>query len=106
LAEQLSAAGARVEQVVVYESSDVTTPDPEVAQALRAGRIDWISVTSSAIATSLVRLFGDELRRAKLASISPITSVTLQTLGFPPAAEASDYTLPGLAEAIVRAEQT
>ncbi|HVC94961.1 MAG TPA: uroporphyrinogen-III synthase [Pirellulales bacterium] len=53
LAEQLRAAGGEVEQVVVYRSRDVVAPDPEIAAALAAGRIDWVTVTSSAIARSL-----------------------------------------------------
>jgi len=100
LAQRLVAAGARVEQIVVYTSTDVERPDPEIAAMLRAGRIDWISVTSSANARSLARLFGDDLRRAKLASISPITSGVLRELGLEPAAEAAEYTLAGLAAAI------
>ena len=101
LAEQLTAAGATVEQIVVYTSTDVEEPDPAVAALLRAGRIDWITVTSSAIARSLVRLFGEDLRRAKLASISPITSGVLRELGHQPAAEAAEYTIAGLVAAIV-----
>ena len=54
LAEELIAAGGIVEQVVVYTSRDVEQADPEIAAALAAGRIDWITVTSSAIARSLV----------------------------------------------------
>jgi len=100
LAEQLLAAGGTVEQVVVYSSTDVERPDPEVAAILRAGGIDWITVTSSSIARSLKRLFGDDLHRAKLASISPLTSQTLRELGHAPAAEAAEYTLPGLVAAI------
>ncbi len=100
LAEQLRAAGAAVEQIVVYTSTDVECPDPTVAALLRAGRIDWITVTSSAIARSLAGLFGEDLRRAKLASISPITSGTLCELGHPPAVEAAQYTMAGLAAAI------
>jgi uroporphyrinogen III methyltransferase / synthase len=102
LAEQLTAAGATVEQVVVYTSSDVTEADPETAALLRAGKIDWITVTSSAIARSLARLFGDDLRRVKLASISPLTSSVLRELGYEPEAEAAEYTLAGLTAAIVQ----
>lgn len=100
LAERLLAAGGAVEQVVAYRSTDVPAAAPEIAAALAAGRIDWITVTSSAIARSLARLFGAQLRQAKLASISPITSATLAELGFEPAAEATEYTMLGLAEAI------
>ena len=62
LAEQLTAAGAEVEQIVVYTSADVMQADPNVSALLRAGRIDWITVTSSAIARSLAAMFGGELR--------------------------------------------
>jgi uroporphyrinogen III methyltransferase/synthase len=57
-------------------------------------------VTSSAIARSLVRLFGQSLAKARLASISPVTSQTLRELGFEPAAEATTYTMSGLVAAI------
>ncbi len=105
LAQQLAAAGATVEQVVVYASTDVERPDPEVVAQLRAGKIDWITVTSSAIGRSMARLFGPDVRLAKLASISPVTSATLRELGHEPAAEADPYTLVGLADAIVRHRQ-
>lgn len=102
LAAQLKAAGAMVEQIVAYTSSDVDQPDPEIAAMLIAGRIDWITVTSSSIARSLVRLFGVNLRQSKLASISPVTSNTLRELGYEPAVEATEYTMPGLIAAIRR----
>lgn len=105
LAESLSAAGANVEQVVAYQSTDVEQPDPQVAAALADGQIDWITVTSSAIAKALVGLFGEGLRNARLASISPVTSETMQRLGFPPAAEATQYTMEGLTAAILGKEQ-
>jgi uroporphyrinogen III methyltransferase / synthase len=79
----------------------VTRPDPEVASLLRSGRIDWITVTSSAIARSLAAMFGGELRRAKLASISPLTSGVLRELGHEPAVEAAQYTFTDLAAAIL-----
>lgn len=102
LAEQLTAAGGKVSQVVVYRSTDVTQPDPQVAELLSAGKVDWITVTSSAIARSLVHLFGQDLRKTRLASISPITTATLAELGYPPAAEATEYTMPGVVQAILR----
>ncbi|HWB11990.1 MAG TPA: uroporphyrinogen-III C-methyltransferase [Pirellulales bacterium] len=102
LAERLQAAGVPVEQVVAYESRDVTAPDPAVAERLRNGEIDWVTVSSSAIARSLAALFGRDLRHTRLASISPVTSATLRELGLAPATEASEYTMEGLVEAILR----
>lgn len=100
LAEDLLAHGGQVEQVVVYTSRDVRSPDEEIVRLLEAGKIDWITVTSSAIARSLASLLGDHLRRACLASISPLTSQTLRELGYEVAAEAQVYTMPGLVAAM------
>ncbi|HET6880758.1 MAG TPA: uroporphyrinogen-III C-methyltransferase [Pirellulales bacterium] len=101
LAERLTSGGALVEQVVAYQSRDVASPDAEISELLRAGRIDWITVTSSAIARALAAMFGDDLRRAKLATISPITSAAFRDCGFEAAAEAKTYTMDGVVEAIL-----
>ncbi|MGH7139917.1 MAG: uroporphyrinogen-III synthase, partial [Pirellulales bacterium] len=105
LAERLASTGALVEQVVAYQSRDVSSPEADIAEMLREGRIDWITVTSSAIARSLAALFGEDLRRARLASISPVTSETMRECGFQPAAEAEIYTMEGVVEAILQAHK-
>jgi uroporphyrinogen III methyltransferase/synthase len=102
LAERLAAAGGHVEQVVVYRSTDVTQPDAEVFERLAGGGIDWVTVTSSAIAGSLVSMFGDALRHSRIVSISPVTSKVLSELGFSPDAEAGSYTMQGVVHAIVQ----
>jgi uroporphyrinogen III methyltransferase/synthase len=102
LADELTRAGGIVEQIVVYQSLDVELPDPAIEALLQSGQIDWITVTSSAIARSLVSLFGSALFQAKLASISPITSATLRDLGHQPDVEATHYTIPSLLHAILR----
>lgn len=101
LAEMLTAAGGKVRQAVVYESRDVTTPNPEVLEALDAGKIDWTTVTSSAIARSLVNLFGDALKHTKLVAISPVTAGVLAELGHPATAVAETYTGEGILNAIL-----
>ncbi|HIA18009.1 MAG TPA: uroporphyrinogen-III synthase [Planctomycetaceae bacterium] len=104
LAERLTAAGATVEQLLVYQSLDVSVAEDQVSEQLAAGRVDWITVTSSAIARSLASLFGDQLKESRLVSISPVTSATLRELGLSPAVEAEDYTMAGIVAAIVQAE--
>jgi uroporphyrinogen III methyltransferase/synthase len=101
LPDGLTAAGGLVDQIVVYATHDVERADPPVAAALAAGHVDWVTVTSSAIARAVAGLLGGHLRQAKLASISPITSETLRELGYQPAAEAREYTMAGLVAAIV-----
>lgn len=104
LAEMLTAAGAIVEQVVVYESRDVASPDPAIAQALADGKVTYTTVTSSAIARSLVQLFGDDLHRTRLAAISPLTASVLAEHGVSPSVVAETYTTDGLVNAILAAE--
>ncbi|KPJ95938.1 MAG: hypothetical protein AMS18_02020 [Gemmatimonas sp. SG8_17] len=102
LPNELERAGAQVDQIVVYGSFDVEEPDPSMVAALSSGEIDWVTVTSSAIARSVVRLYGDALRQSRLASIGPMTSKTLRELGYEPAVEASPHSTSGLIDAIVR----
>lgn len=105
LSESLAAAGAEVAQAVVYESRDVTAPAPEVAEALAAGRIDWTTVTSSAIARSLIAMFGEKLKQTKLAAISPLTAGVLKEAGFRAEAVAEPYTTAAIVAAILDAER-
>lgn len=102
LAETLRAAGRAVGQIVFYESEDVEAADEAVFSRMRDGEIDYVVATSSMIARSLVRLYGGELRNAKLVSISPLTSQTLAELGYSPAVEAATATMRGIASAILQ----
>jgi len=105
LADTLQSAGAKVEQVVAYESSDVAAPNEEVIKAMAEHKIDWILVTSSAIARSMVAMFGEQLLHTQLAAISPITAEVLSEAGYTPAVIAEEYMTDGLLTAILAAEQ-
>ncbi|MDR2754967.1 MAG: uroporphyrinogen-III synthase [Planctomycetaceae bacterium] len=96
LRRHLEEAGGIVTEVVVYKSVDVERPEAEIKKILRQGKINYITVTSSSIACSLVRMFGEDLRRSELVSISPITSKTLRELGFPPHHEAKIASIRGI----------
>jgi len=100
LADRLVEAGSDVEQVVAYESRDVPNADQDVLSAMAQGDVDWTIVTSSAIARSLVKLFGDALHQTKLAAISPLTAGVLRELGFEPAIVAEEYTTDGIVTAL------
>lgn len=102
LAEMLEAAGGEIAQVVVYQSDDVREPDADIATAMQAGSIDWTTATSSAIARSLVRLFGDSLSQTKLAAISPLTAGVLEEEGYAASVVATDFTAEGVIEAILK----
>ncbi len=98
--KRLAEANVSVTEIAVYRNVDVETPNPEIAEALCAGQIDFVTVTSSAIARSLVRMFGETLHRTKLVSISPITSQTLAQAGFPPQFEAQEASPSGIVDVL------
>ena len=93
----------QLDEVVVYNHRDVDAADPEILRKMEAGEFDWATVSSSAIARSLVRLFGESLRSCRLLSISPLTTQELVTLGFTAAAEASQPTMESMVESMIEA---
>jgi uroporphyrinogen III methyltransferase/synthase len=98
---------AEVEQVAVYRNSDAETLPEDVLERIEAGSVDWITLTSSAIAERMLGLLGESSKSAlrqgttRLASLSPVTSLTIEKLGFPVTVEAVTYTWDGLVDAIV-----
>ena len=93
-------AGGNVTEIVVYRSVDVAHADPAILEKMERGEIDWTTATSSAIARSLVRLFGERLQRTKIVSISPLTSATLRELGWPPFLEAKTASMSGIVDVL------
>jgi uroporphyrinogen III methyltransferase/synthase len=101
LRRRLEEMDGSVTEIVVYQSIDVKQPLPEISAFMRQGEIRYVTVTSSSIARSLVRMFGEELRRTELVSISPITSATLRELGFSPHYEAATASMEGIVEVFI-----
>jgi uroporphyrinogen III methyltransferase/synthase len=96
LPEGLRHREAHVEVLPVYRTLQ---PD---AQAAIPDDSDWITFTSSSTVTNSVKILGvDILRTIKIASIGPVTSATIRSLGLEVAVEASPYTVDGLLEAIL-----
>ncbi|MDR0328463.1 MAG: ribonuclease P protein component [Planctomycetaceae bacterium] len=92
----LTESGGSVTEIAAYRSVDRIHADPQMTELLQRGSIDFVTVTSSAIARSLTAMFGELLRQTSLVSISPITSQTLCDLGFPPQKEADEASLDGI----------
>jgi uroporphyrinogen III methyltransferase / synthase len=96
---------AHVEQVPVYRNVDASAIPPEILSRIEEGSVDWITLTSSAIAERLHSLLPEAARskiggEIRLASLSPVTSSAVARLGWSVAAEAEIYTWEGLVEAI------
>lgn len=104
LATSLVDAGSIVTQVAAYSSRDVAIKDVELLEQIDEGNVDWITVTSSAMARSLADSLGERFKKSKIASISPVTTSTLKELGLAVDAEASEYTMQGVVEAILAAK--
>jgi len=90
----------------VYQSRPVQEIPPEAEAALKEGRVDILTFTSSATVHNFIQLLGKERFQtlaagAVVAAIGPITSATLKEYGTSPQIEPKDYTIPTLVEAIV-----
>ena len=104
LPKRLNAAGYKFEQFPIYRSLDVKQADPDIVAKMAEGKIDWTTVTSSAIGHSLNALFGDHLKKTRLVTISPTTTQVIQSLGLEAPAEASPHDMDGVVKAIVAHE--
>jgi uroporphyrinogen-III synthase len=108
LPTELKKAGARVDVAEAYETHVPTAAKAKLNRlfANNSSRPDVVTFTSSSTATNFLNLLEKDhypaLREIWLASIGPVTSATLQQLGFKPNIEAMDYTMEGLALAIAK----
>jgi len=103
LVDGLRARGALVDEVELYEA--VPEPaDPEaIASAVGAGHLTF---TASSTVRSFMALLGPAERAAvaagpRVVSIGPVTSATAREEGLSVHAEATEYTIPGLVEALL-----
>jgi uroporphyrinogen-III synthase/uroporphyrinogen III methyltransferase/synthase len=104
--DALRSAGAVVDVVDAYRNVLPAAAPEQLRRAVAAG-LDAATFTSSSSATHLAeaaRAAGVAWPLAAIPAISigPITSQTLRALGWPPAAEAAPFDIPGLIAAVVR----
>ena len=100
LTDGLDAAGIEYQQPLAYISRDVSEANTGTVDAIANGKVDWVTITSPAVARASIQLFGENLKRAKLVSISPGTSKALIEAGFRPAAEATTFDIDGMIAAM------
>ncbi|MFO1006245.1 MAG: uroporphyrinogen-III C-methyltransferase [Planctomycetaceae bacterium] len=105
LPQQLSAAGAEVTELPVYQNLDVTEFTPQVQELLRNGELDWICISSPSGAKSLNHLVPDAARpligqSIRIAAISPLTASAATEVGLPVSAIAPEATWDSLFEVI------
>ena len=106
LPAQLRSAGAKVEAVAMYRTACPASLPDEALAAIREGRADWVTFTSSSSVSNFLKLLGPDgpklLESARLAAIGPVTAETLRSHGLAPAAVAAEHTIQGLLEVILQ----
>ncbi len=107
LVQTLTAQGVTVTEVAAYQSGCPAQLDPQARVALENKRVNIITFASSKTVHCFAQLIGDGkqalLEEVLIASIGPQTSQTCKSLLSRVDVEAANYTLEGLAQAIVQA---
>jgi uroporphyrinogen III methyltransferase/synthase len=106
LPEKLREAGAEVVVPPAYESVPSSEGREELSLRLRSGEIDCVTFTASSTVENFVGAFGEEeaaqlLSGTRVACIGPITADTARKRGLRVDAEADEFTIPGLVEAVL-----
>ena len=103
---ELGKLGAQVDVVEAYRNivpQDAASRAREIFSATR--KPDWVTFTSSSTVKNLLAAAGREaLAGVHVASIGPVTSATARAQGLKVDAEAKQYTLDGLVQAILELE--
>ncbi len=98
-----------VDEIVTYETVLGNVDKEVVLDRLEDGKIDYITFTSSSTVKNFVKMLGKEnlhrLKDAKLVSIGPITSKTIEGYGLNVHKEAENYTIDGVVNCIINDER-
>ncbi|MCH7556244.1 MAG: uroporphyrinogen-III C-methyltransferase [Planctomycetes bacterium] len=108
LVEILDKGGAEVQDVAVYTAIEQKSECVWLIEKISNSRIDWLTFASP----SAVNGFFEQIRsdlinsaKVKVASIGPVTSERLKTLGLSIDLTSTDHTLDGLLDAIEKSEK-
>jgi len=100
----LRAAGARVDEAVVYRTEPAPLDAPALRAALVRGELDALTFTSASAARRFAELLDEPARRAAtaatIAAIGGPTAAALCRLGLPPGVEAEQARMSALVEAL------
>lgn len=105
LEDGLKRLGAEIERVTAYTTRLPKSVPTDIKRRLLGGDIDWVTFTSASTADHFVRMLGKPAvksiaRRARLASIGPVTTKALRAHGLRPACQAKIFTVDGLVAAM------
>jgi uroporphyrinogen III methyltransferase/synthase len=105
LVRDLEAMGARVDEVAAYQTRSADDSAAALRAAVREGRVDAVTFTSSSTVRHFAALFpADELAplmaSVVVACIGPVTRATAHEHGLVTHVMPTDYTIPALARAL------
>lgn len=105
--EELRGAGAQVDVVEAYQTVIPERARERLLEVFADGAPDAITFTSSSTVKNFLSIvlgtdIPAKLSKTKLASIGPVTSETLREYALPVHVEADEFTMDGLAQALVR----
>jgi len=106
LPEELTKMGAKVDEVIAYETLLDMNKKKELINLLQESKIDAVTFTSSSTVSNFISLLDSKDSRKLLkniitASIGPITSKTARSLDIEPEIEAEEYTIQGLVDSLL-----
>ncbi len=105
LRQRLEQGGAaEVLDLPIYETRTAAELPAPMLAALDSGQVKWVTFTSASTATNFAQLLGTDyaarLKNIKIASIGPITTQALTSLGLQPTVQADQFDICGLVDAI------
>jgi uroporphyrinogen III methyltransferase/synthase len=106
LPEKLREDDAEVVVAPAYESVPSLEGRDRLAERIGRGEVDCVTFTASSTVENFIRAFGAEdaarlVAQTRVACIGPITAETARGHGIRVDAEAREYTIAGLIEAVV-----
>ncbi|MCA9066098.1 MAG: uroporphyrinogen-III C-methyltransferase [Planctomycetaceae bacterium] len=109
IATGIREAGGTLTESIVYRTLDTEVLPSDVLDRIVTGQINWIGLSSPAIAQGLARVISaagvnPQQIRSRIATISPLTTTAARDAGLTVCAEASDHTWNGILDAIARVE--
>jgi uroporphyrinogen III methyltransferase/synthase len=107
LPEELKKMGANIEEVTAYETTLVNDNQKNLVAMLENNDIDIVTFTSSSTVKNFAELIPSDkfkklIKNITCACIGPITEKTADSLGFSTDIAATEYTIAGLVDSILK----
>lgn len=103
LSAGLQQCGAEVSEALCYQTAQVTRLASDIVHALDAGKIEYVTITSSLVAEASYQLLADYRHQLRPISLSQTVTDRLKQLGWPAIAQAKNHTSSDLVDALLQA---